>query len=367
MPECLCSGRHPLHCVVPPHILSSIAANSPFKAVRERALKTLALTQALASARTASSEAGGPSLGERLGFLQGLVAAGQPQRTIYDANNKQRLPGTPVRREGDPPVPGDDAVNEAYDYMGDTYDFYWQVFGRNSVDNRGFPLNGTVHFDQDYDNAFWDGQRMIYGDGDGEQFQRFTIAVDVIGHELTHGVTQYTAGLVYWDQAGAINESISDVFGSLVKQWVNNETAAEADWLIGEGLFTANVQGRAIRDMANPGTAYDDPVLGKDPQPATMADYDYTLQDNKGVHINSGIPNHAFYLAATNLGGYAWEKAGAIWYGALRSPLLRRARWTAQFTTLARITVVVAQQLYGAQSMESEIVGDAWDAVGVNV
>jgi len=138
------------------------------------------------------------------------------------------------------------------------------------VDNQGLPLLATVHFDANYDNAFWNGQQMVFGDGDGQLFNRFTISLDVIGHELTHGVTQTDAKLVYQDQSGALNESISDVFGSLVKQFALNQTADQADWLIGAWLFTANVQGVGLRSMKATGTTFIGPVLGQEPQPATM-------------------------------------------------------------------------------------------------
>jgi Zn-dependent metalloprotease len=308
---------------------------------------------------------GGSSLGA---FL--LTSGGTPNITIYDAHNSQRLPGTPVQSAATP-ASTDPAVIEAYEYMGDSYDFYWQVFERDSLDGAGLALNGSVHFDNSYDNAYWDGQRMVYGDGDGQQFGRFTQCVDVIGHELTHGVTQNESGLIYWAQTGALNESISDVFGSLIKQYFHKQTVDQADWLIGTdiaqgtSLFLPGVDGTAIRSLSAPGTAYDDPVLGKDPQPSTMTGYVYTLQDNAGVHINSGIPNHAFYLAATNLGGYAWESAGAIWYAAATSPLLRS---TARFDTFARLTLVAAQQLYGGpNAAEVEVVREAWANVGIRV
>ena len=139
----------------------------------------------------------------------------------------------------------------------------------------------------------------------------------MIGHELAHGVTQYSAGLVYRNQAGALNESMSDVFGALVEQYVRQQSAAEASWLIGEGLFTDQVQGTALRSMKAPGTAYDDDVLGKDPQPDSMDGYVHTSADNGGVHINSGIPNRAFCLVATTLGGNAWDAPGRIWYETL--------------------------------------------------
>jgi Zn-dependent metalloprotease len=332
-------------------------------------LRVLSLTQSFLNARTGYDESKRTvrqALRTRraaaINSLLDRVARGQKRRTIYTANNTQRLPGNRVRSEGDPPT-GDPAVDEAYEYMGDTYDFYLEVFNRDSVDDQGFPLNGTVHFGRDYDNAFWDGQRMIYGDGDGEQFERFTKSVDVIGHELTHGVTQYEAALIYWGQPGALNESISDVFGSLVKQYVNNQKAEKADWIIGEGLFTPNVNGVGIRSMKEPGTAYDDPVLGKDPQPAHMKNYVKGFQDNGGVHINSGIPNHAFYLAAVKLGGYAWEKAGLIWYQTLQSPLLQKA---ARFSTFARLTVLMARQLFPGGG-EQQAVRESWAEVGIVV
>jgi Zn-dependent metalloprotease len=205
---------------------------------------------------------------------------------------------------------------------------------------------------------------MVFGDGDGQLFNRFTIAVDVIGHELTHGVTEDEAGLVYMFQSGALNESVSDVFGSLIKQKLRRQTAREADWLIGEGLFTTAVSGRALRSMKAPGTAYSDPVIGHDPQPDHMSKYVNTYNDNGGVHINSGIPNRAFYLAADALGGYAWEKAGRIWYETLRDSALRP---NTGFKRFAKLTVSTAGRLYGQGSVEQEIVADAWATVGLAV
>ncbi|HLY08992.1 MAG TPA: M4 family metallopeptidase, partial [Planctomycetota bacterium] len=193
-------------------------------------------------------------------------------------------------------------------------------------------------------------------------FQRFTQCLDVIGHELTHGVTQNEAALEYHDQSGALNESMSDVFGSLVKQYSLKQTAAQADWLIGSGLLAKGIKGDALRSMKAPGTAYNDPThLGKDPQPATMADYVEGADDNGGVHINSGIPNHAFYLAAVAIGGNAWEKAGLIWYRALTS----RLHSTAQFSDAAAATYQIASELYGSGSAEAGAILSAWAGVGV--
>jgi len=351
---CVTSKRNPIFCILPPHVLRAVAENGS-AAQRAAAVKTLTTDATFRALRAAPVALEAPPLA--------IAAPRAKTRTIYDAQHGQQLPGQVVRHEGAPPV-ADVAVNEAYDGLGDTYDFYADIFDRNSIDDEGLPLDASVHFDRDYDNAFWNSRQMVFGDGDGQLFNRFTISLDVIGHELTHGVTEDEAGLVYFFQPGALNESVSDVFGSLVKQKKLGQTAAEADWLIGGGLLTANVNGVALRSMKAPGTAYDDPVLGKDPQPAHMKNFVHTYDDNGGVHTNSGIPNHAFYLAATNLGGFAWEKAGRIWYETLRDPRLRQ---NTGFKRFAKLTVLVADRLYGAGSIEASAVADAWKQVGLPV
>lgn len=283
-----------------------------------------------------------------------------PDRAISDAGNTETLPGRLVRSEGEPAV-ADATVNEAYDGLGDTHALYWDVFGRASIDGEGLPLEATVHYGDAYDNAFWDGGRMVFGDGDGQVFAGFTRSLSVIGHELAHGVTQYTANLVYSGQSGALNESVSDVFGALVEQHTLGQDAASASWLIGEGIFTDEVEGTALRSMKAPGTAYDDDVLGKDPQPAHMSDYVETEDDNGGVHLNSGIPNRAFYLAADAIGGNAWEQAGHIWYETLTTEI----KATTDFRGFARATTDVAARLYGDTSAEVDAVRSAWQTVGV--
>lgn len=349
--------RHSLLCILPPHILRRIASNGEPQQ-RETALNTLALDQTFRLTRATSQllESAAPTA---------LVTAAPPaaHRTIYDTHSTQTLPGDVVRIEGVPPTP-DPAVNEAYDGLGATFDFYLSVYDRNSIDDKGLHLDATVHYGAKYDNAFWNGQQMIFGDGDGDLFNRFTIAVDVIGHELTHGVTGSEVNLVYIGQSGALNESISDVFGSLVKQYALKQTADAADWLIGAGLLTSKVHGVALRSMKAPGTAYDDPVLGKDEQPASMRDYIHTAEDNGGVHTNSGIPNHAFYLAATAIGGNAWEKAGRIWYETVGDPRLKR---TANFRQFAQATLATADRFYGTTGPERRAVLAAWNQVGVAV
>ena len=347
----------PVNCILPPHILKNIATKGT-ETQKDMAINTLKLSEQMRGQRRALADF--PTAAFR------VAVVGGKERIVYDAQNGSSLPGTPVRRENDPASP-DVAVNEAFDGSGVTYDLYKNVYERNSIDNNGMRLDSTVHYQRGYDNAFWNGEQMVYGDGDEDLppnerlFNRFTISIDVIGHELTHGVTQYEAKLLYSFQPGALNESMSDVFGSLVKQYSLNQTAAEADWLIGAGLLTSNVHGVALRSMKAPGTAYDDPVLGKDPQPAHMKDYVSTINDNGGVHINSGIPNHAFYVTAVELGGYAWEKAGKIWYIALRD----RLGASSNFQDCANLTFQVAGGLFGAGSIEQQAVKKGWAEVGL--
>ncbi len=347
-----------IYCILPPHLLREIAQRgTPLQ--RERALQTIQAAEQVRARRRLARELAG---------LMAAVPGGGKQRFVYDAREGTTLPGALIRKEGDPPV-SDAAVNEAYDGSGVTYDLFYEAYGRNSLDNNGLDLKSTVHYEKGYDNAFWDGQQMVYGDGDEDLpaserlFNRFTIALDIIGHELTHGVTQFEANLAYWDQAGALNESFSDVYGSLVKQYQRRQTAQQADWIIGEGLLTANVKGVGLRSMKQPGSAYDDPILGKDPQPGHMKDYVTTVEDNGGVHINSGIPNRAFYVTAMEIGGFAWEKTGLIWYKTLTNKLTDRST----FQEAANLTFEAAGELFGKNSLEQNAVKTGWAEVGITI
>jgi len=210
------------------------------------------------------------------------------------------------------------------------------------------------------DNAYWDGRRMVYGDGDGIVFTSFTSDIDVIGHELTHGVTEHEANLDYENQAGALNESFSDIFGIMIKQRFNNNDVKKSNWLIGEKVLIGLKY--ALRSMKAPGTAYiDHPELGSDPQPATMDKYqnlpNTSPGDWGGVHINSGIPNFAFYVAAFNIGGYAWEKAGRIWYAVLTDKSLPQ---DAKFEDVKNLTITHAEKMFGINSPESKAVRQGW-------
>jgi len=356
----MCNKRIPINCIVPPHMLKAML-NSDDERVRDSAFRTLTTSERIRGER------------EILGAVRSAMITnplGKKHRSIYDAKHKRLspslLPGTLIRDEGQAAT-ADSSVNQAYDGLGATYDFYKNVFGRNSIDGHGMRLVATVHFSKRFNNAFWNGKQMIFGDGDNVVFVDFTRSLDVIGHELTHGVTDFASGLEYHNQSGALNESMSDVFGSLVKQYTNKQTAEQADWLIGSEIIAPGIQGKALRSMRAPGTAYNDPRLGgKDPQPKHMRDLvdlpDDELDDFGGVHINSGIPNHAFFLVARRLGGFAWEQAGAIWY-----ETLHQLSATSDFQNCADITAQVAGAKFGIGSTQQLAVIAAWDEVGIKI
>ena len=339
---------------VPAYLLEKIAAAHPDADACGCSNRTLAVDAELRERRLVSPGAAVTGVAGTTAETEAATAAFE----VHTAEGGGGLPGRLVRTMG-AAVSGDDpAVEEAYDGVEASLAMFREVFGRNSYDGRGAAVVATVHYRQGYDNAFWDGTQLVFGDGDGTVFGRFTKPVDVLGHELTHAVTQFTAGLTYSGQSGALNESLSDVFASCLKQRMLGHTAAEADWLIGEGIFLPSVRGRALRSMAEPGTAYDDPVLGKDPQVGAMSDYADTTDDNGGVHLNSGIPNRAFYLAATALGGSSWEGAGPIWYAALTSGIGSGT----DFAGFAAATVAAAQAV---SPQAADAVTSAWQQVGV--
>jgi Zn-dependent metalloprotease len=345
--------RRTLNCIVPPHVLNRLLESSD-AAIREAARSTLLATTRLRGER------------EVRGSLLALAAPSQGRRTIFDSKHRTMLSLAVLARTEDGAASGDAAVDQAFDGLGATRQFYLDVFGRNSIDDRGMRLDGYVHRGVHYNNAFWDGQEMVFGDGDGRIFTDFTGSLDVIGHELTHGVTELTAGLEYHQQSGALNEHMSDAMGSLVKQFTRHQTADQADWLIGADIFTPGIEADALRSMKAPGHAYDNALLGRDPQPDHMRAYqdlpDTDEGDNGGVHINSGIPNKAFYLVAVGIGGHAWEAPGHIWYESLRA-----STQTTDFQAFADTTFLKAAELFGQDSAEQQAVVSAWDAVGITV
>lgn len=295
------------------------------------------------------------------------AATAKKKRYIHDSKKTTQLANNLVRSEGDP-ASTDAAVNEAYDYSGTVYDFYWKVLKRNSLDGAGMPLVSSVHVADVWigsgpmSNAFFDGSQMAYGDGDGVVFNRFTRSLDVVAHELTHGVVQYTSGLIYAAQSGALNEHFADVFGVLTRQWKQKVTALKGNWLVGAELMTPAPTRRALRDMENPGTAFvNDPEIGSDPQPGHMDNLYKGALDDGGVHINSGIPNRAFVLFAKAIKGKAWGTAGEIWYDAMRQ------LWpTAQILDCAQITMQIASGPKYSAAVRKALKA-AWKKVGLTV
>ena len=345
---------HCLSCITPPHLLKKLL-ESQDQGIRQAALNTLLGTAQLRGERSVQSS------------LSFVVTPTDGRRTIFNLQNSTVLTSAVIARteeQGEEAI--DDSVNRAFKWFGTTRDFYNEVLKRNSIDGQGMRLNGFVHRGTNYNNAFWDGQEMVFGDGDGRVFTDFTRSLDVIAHELTHGVTEHAAGLEYHMESGALNESMSDVFGSLVKQWLRKQSADEADWLIGDEVFTPGIQADALRSMKAPGKAYNDELFGRDPQPDHMSKFvrlpDTEEGDFGGVHINSGIPNRAFYLTATDIGGWAWEAPGHIWYESLKASGVQT-----QFQDFADTTYAKAGQLYGTGSTEQEAVLAAWGEVGIRI
>lgn len=233
------------------------------------------------------------------------------------------------------------AAVDAHHYADIVYDYYKNTHGRDSYDDNGAPIYSVVHYGYNFNNAFWNGEAMFYGDGDGYTFKSLAGANDIIAHELTHAVTERTAGLIYANQPGAINESMSDVFGYFV----------DPDFLMGEDAYTPGKYGDALRSMSNP-NLYN--------QPDHMDDFQYLPNtengDYGGVHINSGIPNKAFYNTVTKIGK---SKSENIYYRALTYYLTS----TSDFKDTREALIQSAQDLYG--TADANVIKDAWEAVGV--
>jgi Zn-dependent metalloprotease len=344
----MCS-HNPIHCILPPGVLHKLALQGD-ENVRAAAIATLELDHKF---RLARAETAGRRGGRSVQPVTFARVGGTVNRTIYDQHHgTSQTPGTVVRREGQRVVK-DSAVNQAYDGLGYTYTYYWSTYQRDSIDGQGMPLQGLVHYGVKYDNAFWDNAgHMFFGDGDGQLLTETTAGIDVIGHELTHGVTQHEANLVYSGQSGALNESISDVFGIQVKQMALGLDVSKSDWLIGADIVGPELK-PALRSMVKPGTANQ-----HDNQPADMDGY----AEGGDVHTNSGIPNRAFAETAVALGGNSWDAAGPIWYATLTDPQLTP---NATFSDFARLAVVQAQRRFGATSKEVDAVRGGWDAVKV--
>ncbi|MBZ9686673.1 M4 family metallopeptidase [Clostridium estertheticum] len=271
--------------------------------------------------------------------------------TTFTAANGTRTPGTTVFSTTN--TINDKAAVDAHAYAGVVYDYYKSKFNRNSLDGLGMGIKSTVHYSRSYVNAFWNGTQMIYGDGDGVQAVALSGALDVVGHEMTHAVDENEANLIYEFQSGALNESLSDTFGAFIECYGQ---ASKFDWLMGEDIWTPNIAGDALRDMSNP-AKYGDP----DNMSKFVVSPNTQAGDWGGVHTNSGIPNKACYLIASNP-NVGINKAEQIYYRALANYLISASNFHD-----ARVALVQsATDLYGASGSEVAAINAAWDAVGVN-
>ena len=353
--------RNPLHCILPPYMSDKLRAKTgqeDLKADSQFRDKRKVLAS-ISPAKKKTSMA-----------TAGIKPAGKVYRELYDAGQMPLALGKLIWKEGQKTMPRNDRdAKNVITGAGNVWSFYKKFFNRNSLDNHGLPLIQTIRYRENpqepFYNAFWDGEQMFYGTGNPKFTNSFTEDLDIIGHELTHGVVDFEAQLEYKFQSGALNESYADVFGSLIKQWVHKTPARKADWLIGSNVLKGK---NALRSMKAPGTAFlNDPIFGDDPQPATMKGFQKLPNtedgDYGGVHINSGIPNFAFYVASFEINGNAWEKAGAAWYAALIDKKLMNKN--SNFADAAAATLKKATAQFGKNSLEVKGIEKGWKEAGV--
>jgi len=303
--------QHNSHCkcfcaIIPPHIVAELAKNGEI-VVQYHQLRHETDIRDKRSDKITTV------------YGQGFLGTdGFGKRTLYDCNGGTVLRASLKRDENEGPVQ-DPVVNSVFTNTGLVRDFFRTQYNYNSVDDHGADLILNVHYSKSFDNAFWDGDEMIFGDGDGVIFCNFATALDITGHELTHGVVQHTSGLIYDGQPGALNEHIADVFGVTIRQFYEKQTdkPETANWLIGDTIMGPSLQGQAVRNMKAPGTAYNNTKMGKDQQPDHMLHYFSGESDNHGVHYNSGIPNKVFYCVAVGFGDTL--KAALLWFETLKA------------------------------------------------
>lgn len=359
--------RHHDACyIVPPYLLANIV-NRGEASLECRNAASYTIFQSPRFDHDTTEDVSGPDAsGTQMakGPPTGIAVQYGLVRRVYTMDGGTDFPQHLLRADGQNAVsPGyDESADQCYQGFASTYNFYKEVLGRTSVDDLGMTLVGFIHYGQMYNNAMWDGQRMVFGDGDGVIFRGFTDGIDVIGHALTHAVISKTANLHYDSEPGALRESICDVFASMIKQYQLQQTSETADWLIGQSVFNSTVNAVALRSLKAPGTAYNDPQLGRDPQPSHYADYVDIGSDSNGAYINSSIPNRAFYLVAMALGGHSWETAGKIWYRTLTGGRLSRA---ARFKDFATLTAFYAANMNSPRVKDAVV--EAWAAVGITI
>lgn len=352
--------RNPFHCILPPYMSDKISEKSGGTTDARRTDNRMRNKRNMLAAIKPEKK-----------MKNMLASSGKKTalyREVYDAGEMPMAIGKLIWREGQQLISSKDAKN-VIEGAGHVWTFYKKLFDRNSIDNNGLPIIQTIRYRENtfepFYNAFWDGEQMFYGTGDKKYTNSFTADLDIIAHELTHGVIDFEARLAYEHQSGALNESLADVFGILVKQWANKTAARKSDWLIGKNVLKGK---NALRSMKAPGSAYkNDPIFGDDPQPGNMKQFmklpNTEDGDYGGVHYNSGIPNHAFYVASYELGGNAWEKTGRAWYAALTDRKLMKAN--SNFVNAANATLVKAAALFGKNSLVEKAIRKGWEETGV--
>jgi len=347
MRACVCQ-------IVPPDVLARLAKDRKLTPAQRRAFARAAKLEPEWRGLRAATTRVAQLCRDTLPVATVAAAVQAPVSiTVFDCEHGNVLPGRSVIQ---PYSSGDDTARRTFTETTEVARFYREIFGRNSLDGEGMALMSSIHYSVDYNNAFWNGGQMVYGDGDGEIFLDFTRATDVIAHELTHGVTQFTAGLAYEGEAGGLNESMSDVFGTMFRQWRAGQNVAAADWLIGADILGPGARARGytcLRDLADPGA---DHCLA--PQPSHFSQY------RKGMdpHESSGMPNHAFQQAAMALEGHSWEIAGRIWFQALTGPAPSPNMTMKLFANRTR---TAASKLFSGRPAVRAAVDVAWKVVGL--
>jgi Zn-dependent metalloprotease len=338
--------------IVPDHVLKRLSQDKTLpEEQRKKFADTMKIDAELRKLRTQASKL--TRIAMSLAPAATTALAPAPAITVFNCNHSQTLPGAQIANA----ATGSDATaKHVFAETTSVAAFYSQVFGRNSVDGAGMTLMSSIHYGAGYNNAFWNGMQMTYGDGDGSIFIDFSKGNDVIGHELTHGVTQHSLQLNYANEAGGLNESLSDCFGSMFRQWEAKQTVDQADWLIGKDIMgpAALQKGyTCLRDMSNPAAKH---CLS--PQPTKFSQYKAGMDP----HVSSGIPNLAFCLVAKAVGGQSWEKVGQIWYKAQTgfgpSPNMK-------MKAFANRTRAVAAQLYPGNTAVAGAVDAGWKKVGL--
>ena len=338
-------------CIVPREVSTRLAQDKELSAeLRKASFDSAQISHEFRDLRSRAAQATGVTL-VHVGAHLDLAPA--PLVTVYDCKHTWTLPGTPVPNPGNS---SDPTAKRAFKEATGVAKFYKDIFNRNSIDDHGMTIMSSIHFGSNYDNAMWTGHEMVYGDGDGSNFIDFTLGDDVIGHELTHGVTQYTLQLGYSDEAGGLNESMSDCFGSMFRQWEKKQDVKKADWLIGHDIIGPVAKGRGytcLRDMANPAARH---CLA--PQPTQYSQ----ITPGMDPHYSSGPPNLAFCTACRTLGGKSWEKIGQVWYHSLTA---FGPTPTMKMKPFADRTRQVAHTMYSSTPAVAAAVDQGWKHVGL--